>query len=205
MTEMPDDRDSRHAMAERATALVEAYRQGDPDALGELVEMYKRPLFAFILRMVEKQSEADDIFQDVWFRAIKNMGTYRHKNFMSWLFRIAHNVIIDRARHRKVEGLADPPTARNTEESHWTETLPSPEAGPDRLIMAQETGHRIQAALAELPPEQREVFLLRMEADMPFREIARLQGASINTVLARMQYALQKIRKNLADLKEGAS
>lgn len=205
MTEMPNDRDSRHAMAEKAAALVKAYRQGDPDALGELVEMYKRPLFAFILRMMETQSEADDVFQDVWFRAIKNMRTYQHKNFMSWLFRIAHNIIIDRARHRKVEGWADPPTARNDEEAHWAQMLPSPKPGPDRVIIAQEMGRQIQAALAELPPEQREVFLLRMEADMPFREIARLQDASINTVLARMHYALQKIRKKLADLKETVS
>ena len=204
MTRMPDHSHMRQAAAKRAEALVKAYRQGDPDALGELVEMCRKPLFAFILRMTAIQSEADDIFQEVWFRAIKNMDGYKHKSFMSWLFRIAHNVVIDRARHRKIERLVASPSHLNDENRQPIDTVASSQPSPDRLIMAQETAGRIEAAVAKLPPEQREVFWLRMEADLPFREIARLQGTSINTALARMQYALEKIRKSLADLKETA-
>lgn len=195
---MRENSEGREATAQKERALLQAYRRGEIRALGDLVELYRKPLYAFIVRMTGSQHEADDIFQDVWFRAIRHMNTYRQKSFASWLFRIAHNVIVDRARHRKVEGVVEPVTDGDTPQENWIEHFADPGPGPDQIAIGRETATRIAAAVAALPPEQREVFLLRMEADVPFKEIAAIQNVSINTALARMQYALEKVRAALS-------
>jgi RNA polymerase sigma-70 factor (ECF subfamily) len=172
---------------------LSAYRRGDAEALGKLVDHYRRPLYAFILRMTEGRSDADEVFQEVWFRAIRNIGSYRDDRFLSWLFRIAHNLIIDRARKaRPMVGLADSDGGDAIENK-----VASPEPSPAGDAAGRDLGRRIAEAVRKLPPEQRAVFLMRMEGDVPFREIAKIQGTSINTALARMQYALQKLRAEL--------
>jgi RNA polymerase sigma-70 factor (ECF subfamily) len=199
---MREDRHAREDAARQERAWLEAYRAGDIDALGQLVELYRKPLYAFILRMTGSRHEADDIFQDVWFRAIRHMKLYRQKSFISWLFRIAHNVIVDRARRRQVQNVAEIPSHEAEKEERPIESLADPQPGPDQIAIGRETADRIAAAVAVLPPEQREVFWLRMEGDMPFKEIAALQNVSINTALARMQYALEKVCAALAKEQE---
>ncbi len=172
------------------------YREGDTGALGEMVEFYRRPLFGFIYKMTEGKDEADEIFQEVWIRAIRNLSTFKEKRFLSWLFRIAHNLIIDRARKKKPDAsLQDRDHAERVLEDlvEGKSRTPSEEAGNKDVKM------RIVQAVDQLPPDQKAVFLMRMEGDLAFKEIARIQKASINTVLARMQYALQKLRVELAD------
>ncbi|MBN1268832.1 MAG: sigma-70 family RNA polymerase sigma factor [Kiritimatiellae bacterium] len=173
-----------------------AYRRGDSEALGKLVEHYRRPLFGFILSMTQGQGDAEEIFQEVWFRAIKNLDRYRPKSFLSWLFRIAHNLVIDRARKRKPEASLD-------ENPEGGRPLADRVAarGPDPAAQtgSRDLARRIAAAAEHLPAEQKEVFLLRTRAELPFREIAKIQGVSINTALARMQYALAKLREALRE------
>ncbi len=172
------------------------YRHGDVAALSELVEEYRRPLFGFILKMTEGRDEAEDIFQEVWIRAIRHLGTFKERNLLSWLFRIAHNLIIDRARKKKPDmSLQDAQADQSTLEERTASRTPSP---------SEEAGHadikaRVQHAVKRLPSDQKTVFLMRMEGELPFKEIARIQGVSINTALARMQYALSKLRDELAD------
>lgn len=170
------------------------YRQGNADALGKLVESYRRPLFGFILRMTEGREDAEEIFQEVWFRAIRALDTYREKSFLSWLFRIAHNLVIDRARRIKPVEL---PRNPDGDDSPIETRMADPAPGPDIAVAGRDLGIRIAAAVAGLPVEQREVFLMRMEGDLAFKDIARIQGTSINTALARMQYALTKLRAQL--------
>ena len=93
--------ENRPSTDEEAKQWLAEYRSGRTEALGRLVEHYRRPLFAFIYKMTEGGSEADEIFQEVWFRAIKNVERYEDQSFLSWLFRIAHNLIIDRARRKR--------------------------------------------------------------------------------------------------------
>ncbi len=173
------------------------YRRGDVEALGRLVEHYRRPLYAFILRMMEGHVDAEEIFQEVWFRAVKNLHKYREDRFLSWLFRIAHNLVIDRARRMKPT--VDPhPRADEGEDPIQTQ-LADRKIDPGTAAAGRDLGIRIREAVAALPEEQRQVFQLRMEADVPFKEIARLQRTSINTALARMHYAVHKLRAVLQD------
>ncbi|MFA6172691.1 MAG: sigma-70 family RNA polymerase sigma factor [Kiritimatiellales bacterium] len=186
----------KNRMDEEDAQILAAYRSGDAEALGELVEKYKRPLFGFILRFSGGRDEADEIFQEVWVRAIKNMNSYRHKSLLSWLFRIAHNLMIDRARRRKPVLSLD--TSANEDGIPLGEQIAALRLGPDGETGGHDLGVRIEAAAAQLPVEQREVFWLRMQADLSFKEIAKIQKCSINTALARMQYAVSKLQKELA-------
>jgi len=176
--------------------LVEAYRSGSVNALEQLVEKHRRMLYGYIVNMTGSQSDADDIFQEVWFRVIRKIGSYRHGNFGGWLVRIAHNIVVDGARKQKPNVSID----REDEEGHSVAmTLVANDFEPAHHMEASAIGTRIACAVKELPKEQREVFLLRVQADLPFKEIARIQKTSINTVLARMQYALGKLRPVLRD------
>lgn len=171
--------------------LLDRYRDGATEALEQLVERYRRPLFGFILSMSEGREDADEVFQEVWFRVIRKVGTYRHRNFFGWLVRIAHNLIIDRSRRRRPTLSLD---AEREDGTSPAEAIPSSEPGPDCIAVAGDVNEAVRQAIATLPPEQREVVVLRLYTGLAFKEIARLQKASINTVLARMQYGLRKLR-----------
>ncbi len=171
--------------------LLAAYRRGNAEALGQLVAKYQHPLFGFLHRFATHPGEADDWFQETWVRAIQHMNYFRQKNLPGWLFRIAHNLIIDQARRKKPDGSLDEP---------GTEPVPSAALSPADEAAGRDLGQQIQTATTKLPVEQREVFWLRMDAGLPFKEIARIQRCSVNTALARMQYALDKLRAALGPI-----
>ncbi len=186
---------NRPTTDEDAKKWLAEYRSGRTESLGRLVEHYRRPLYAFLYKMLEgRAADADEIFQEVWFRVIKNVERYEDQSFLSWLFRIAHNLIIDRAR--RARPMVDLQEGRE-DGLALEERLPSPKLGPENEVAGRDLGTRISAAIEKLPEEQREVFLMRTEADIPFKEIAKMQKTSINTALARMHYAVLKLREEL--------
>lgn len=181
---------------------LEAYRSGDVEALGMLVEHTRRPLYAFILRLTSVQ-EAEEVFQEVWLRAVKNMDRYENRNrsILSWLFRIARNHVIDRSRKKRPDANLEDrsPGRSDSEGGTWYDRLPVSGLRPDAIVAGHDLGTRIAEAVETLPTEQREVFLMRTEGLLPFKEIASIQDTSINTSLARMHYALAKLRDYLSD------
>ena len=181
-------------MEESDKNLLTRYCHGEVDALERLVDKYRRSLFGFILNMTEGRDDADDIFQEVWLRVIRKLGTYRHKNFFGWLVRIAHNVIIDRSRRRKHEFTLD----KGREEGESPDQLiRSDDRGPLAELQASDLGRHVAEAVAGLPAEQKEVFIMRVQTGLSFKEIARIQKVSVNTALARMHYTLAKLRSML--------
>lgn len=176
--------------------LLVQYRNGNLQALEQLVERYRRPLFGFILNMMDRREEADDVFQEVWFRVIKSLDRYRDEKFLSWLFRIARNLMIDRYRSRKpLVSLA----GENPDGPAMEAVIPDAGCTAAEQVAQRDAVNRIAAAVSSLPTEQKEVFLMRMEGEFSFKEIAGIQRVSINTALARMQYALTKLRGLLKD------
>lgn len=178
---------------------INAYLNGDANALEPMVEKYKRPLYSFILKMTEGREDTDEIFQETWFRALKNIRKYKHKNFLNWIFRISHNLVIDRARRNKRQISMQSPTGGNDGTQTIEDRLPATGISPGVEVGGTHLGVRIDAAIEHLAPDQKEVFMLRMYANTSFKEIARIQGCSINTSLARMQYALTKLRSILKE------
>ena len=171
--------------------LISDYLGGDTQALSLLMERHRGSLYGYIVNMNGAGAHADDSFQEVWLSAIKYLHKYKHKNFGAWLIRIAHNAIIDRARKKK------PDVTLDVEDQYGRtkkDSLPSPTFDAFRQVSATELGVRIAEAVKMLSADQREVFLLRTQGSMAFKEIAELQGVSINTALARMQYALTRLR-----------
>jgi len=179
---------------------LRAYRDGDVEALGLLVEHFRRPLFAFIIRTLGSPRDAEEIFQDTWLKAVKNIDRFDHheqeKKILSWLFTISKNVVIDRSRKRKPNISLD---QVNDENVDMQERIAAPGINPAQVSAGRELGERIQDAVHSLPEDQRHIYLLRTEADLSFKEIAETENISINTALARMQYALQKLRTILAE------
>lgn len=176
--------------------LIEAYHSGNRSALADLLERYRKALYAYIARMTEGRGDADEVFQETWFRVIRHVDSYRTGNFRAWLYRICHNLMVDRGREgNKWSSLNQP--LDGTEGETEQDRLPAGGPDPAALAAGHDLGQMIDGLLAGLPDAQREVFLLRTEGDLPFREIARLQGVSINTALARMQYAVEKLRNGL--------
>jgi RNA polymerase sigma-70 factor, ECF subfamily len=182
-------------MEETDTQMLARYRRGDVAALELLVERYRRPLFSFILNMTAGRDDAEEIFQEVWFRVIAKFGLYRPDNFFGWLIRIARNLMIDRVRRRRDTVSLD---AENAEGGTLADVLPATGLTPGREVQDRDLGAKLKRAVDGLPREQKEVFLLRVQSGLTFKEIARVQKVSINTALARMQYALDKLRPLLA-------
>lgn len=177
-----------------------AYGAGDTGALGRLVEKYRRPLFGFLRRFTEDDGQAEEWFQETWVRAMRHPRAFTRPPLAPWLFRIAHNLAMDSFRRRRREGEL-PGEGAGTDGAGDGGAGDIPDAAavsPDRVVATRELGERIGAAVAALPEAQRMTFSLRMDARLPFREIAGIQGCSLGTVLARMQYALGKLRTALA-------
>ena len=180
--------------------LIRAYLAGDEAAFETLYERHRKRLYGYLNGLLPGQTaEADEVFQLTWIRVVDQLKNYREQGcFPAWLFRLARNLLIDRVRRNRRAGFM-------TELDR--EDVPEQPAGPGsepwRDLDESELGQAIRKAVAELPAEQREVFLLRSNEEMPFREIAALQNCSINTALARMQYALKNLRARLGALDQG--
>lgn len=180
-------------------ALVAAYlEQDDQDAFRTLVERHQERVFGYLMGMVRNREVANDLFQETYLRVIRAMrserGSYeRQGRWLAWVMRIARNSALDHLRRRKKWRDVD-----DGEESFWERM---PDEGPtadERYVRAQEAG-MLEECIDRLPPEQREVVLLRHETDLTFREIADLTGVSINTALGRMRYALINLRKMMSE------
>lgn len=176
---------------------IAEYRAGDLEALTRLIQHTRGPLYAFIAKMMAGHPDADEVFQEVWIRAMRSLDRYKDGKPLSWLFRIAHNLIIDRAR--KFNRLTSFEQAATEDGRPLSERLPDLQPGPADQAESADIQNEIAAAVGRLPVEQREVFLLRTEGDLSFKEIARIQQVSINTTLARMQYAVRKLRSELKE------
>lgn len=178
-------------------ACIARFQAGDVAAMNELIERYERKLHGYIRRMVASAADADDVYQEAWIRVMTRIDEYKPDHFGAWLFTITRNMIIDRGRGRRdVTSLDDPGGDGGFAP---VERLAAPGVDPASQVSSRELGQAIETALESLPREQREVFVMRTQAGLAFKDIAKVQSVSINTALARMQYALDKLREMLKD------
>jgi RNA polymerase sigma-70 factor (ECF subfamily) len=149
--------------------------------------------------MLGDREKAEDLAQETFLRIVKGAQAWeRRARFQTWLFTIARNLCVDHARRdrfRRADSLdAEGPDG----EPSKVESVPGREIDPGRGAESARLRPLLQKALLGLPAEQREVFVLREQAGLPFREIAEMTGANENTVKSRMRYALEGLRKALA-------
>ena len=188
-------------MSERTDEeLLADFQQGDAGAFERLLARHRAPLYTFLVRMLGDREKAEDLAQETFLRIVKGAGAWEQRaRFQSWMYAIARNLCADRARRdrfRKTESIDREPV----EGAGGTilDSVPDPGPLPDQVAESERLRPLLQSALLSLPPDQREVFILREQAGLPFREIAEVTGANENTVKSRMRYALEGLRKALA-------
>lgn len=172
-------------------SLMLAYAAGDVPSFDTLYGRHRARLYRFLVRQLRDGALADELFQDIWQRVIAaREGWKPEAMFSTWLYRIAHNRLADHWRalqHR-------PPAPGDADER--TERVPDPDT-PERSLSDFEQRRHLQRALDELPAEQREVVLLRLEQELTLEEIGEITGVGRETVKSRLRYAMDKLRSRL--------
>jgi len=160
-------------------------RRGDPAALSAAVNRYQHRLYRYLFRLVHDPATADDLFQQTWLNAVRQIRRYDpRRSFDTWLFAIAHNAAMDLLRRKPGETLDD-------------RDFPAA-ADPAGDAIAAERSEILEEQMAALPALYREVLVLRFEEDMKLEEIAEVTGAPLSTVKSRVQRAIETLRQRMS-------
>jgi RNA polymerase sigma factor (sigma-70 family) len=170
--------------------------------LADAVDREQSRLRAFIRRRVPDREDAEDILQDVFSALVEADRLLTPIDHLAgWLFRVARNRIADLWRRKRAAPFSDPAEPDDEDEMlRFEERLPSPDGGPDAVFARALLLEALEAAIAELPPEQRDVFVAHEIDGLSFKEIAAATGVNVNTLLARKRYAVLRLRERLAGI-----
>jgi RNA polymerase sigma-70 factor (ECF subfamily) len=174
--------------------LVQAYIKGDQSAIEVLINRHRSKVYTYILLTIKNQPLAEDLFQETFIKVIQSLrsGKYRDNGrFLSWVIRIAHNLIIDHFRKEKQLNSV----SNDDSEVDLFNCKKMSDSNIEELIVSSQIKAEIRTLINELPDDQREVVLLRHYGGLSFKEIADQTDVSINTALGRMRYALINLRK----------
>lgn len=186
MNEMEDDRQ-----------LVSRYLSGEESAFETLLRRHRDRVYGYIKMLVKDHQLAEDIFQDVFVKAVLTMkrGNYNEEGkFLPWILRISHNLVIDTFRKNKRF-----PTVDGGPEFDIFNIIKDEDKNIDEVIIEDQTNADLLKVIEFLPEEQKEVLKLRYFSGLSFKEISEDTGVSINTALGRMRYALINLRKLIED------
>ena len=180
--------------------LLVAFTQGDNSAMDVIITRYHKKVLGYIRRTIKDSMLAEDLSQETFIKAINSLkrnGYHDDGKFAAWLFRIAHNLIIDQIRNK-----AKLPTTSNEvgEVDLFNNARYSDDTIETKMIKTQ-INSDLKKLIDELPEEQKNTVIMRLNFDMSFKEIAELQDISINTALGRMRYAIINLRKMIDDKK----
>jgi RNA polymerase sigma factor (sigma-70 family) len=159
-------------------------------------------LRSFIRKRVVDLADAEDVLQDVFYELIEAYRIMRPaEQVTAWLYRVARNRITDLFRRRKTASLSEPVDAQE-EGLLFADLLPSQDDGPDAIYARKILFEAMEEAMAELPVEQREVFMAHEVFGRTFKEMAAETGISVNTLLSRKRYAVLHLRKRMQEMQE---
>ena len=173
---------------------VARLKQGDLDALSEVMAKYQHRLYRFLLRLAQDPALADDLFQQTWLRVMERIGRYdARRQFSPWLFSVARNLTIDTLRKRQLGSL----DAAEHDGVAPIDRLVTAGQDPLEQLLEFERGAALAAAIAELPVIHREVLALRFEEEMKLEQIAEVIDVPLSTVKSRLLRALEGLRGRL--------
>ncbi|MFA6521413.1 MAG: RNA polymerase sigma factor [Candidatus Gracilibacteria bacterium] len=180
--------------------LIKQYFAGDEGALEVLINLYLKPIYSFVYRYVNGAEEAEDITQEVFVKAWRNLKKFKqNKSFKTWIFEIAKNTALDFLKKKKTI-----PFSKFEDESGKNvllETLADPAELPQELLNRQGIAKLLETAMSKLSPSHRMVLFLRYNDHFNFREIAEALTEPLHTIKSRHRRALIKLREILEDLK----
>ena len=185
-----------HFIHQSDAELIHAYIHGQEQALEVLINRYKDKVYTSVFMLVKDKYLAEDIFQDAFLKIIKTIkeGRYAEQGkFLPWAIRVAHNLCMDHFRRSKQQIPITLPDGQDISVLFGAGDMVSDG------IEKRQVHDSVRKLVEELPDEQREVVVLRIFADLSFKEISDLTGVSINTALGRMRYALINLRKLIVD------
>ena len=180
--------------------LVQAYIKGDHSAIEVLINKHRSKVYTYILLTIKNQQLAEDLFQETFIKVIQSLRGGKYKDngkFVSWVIRIAHNLIIDHFRKEKQMNTI----SNDDSEVDLFNSKKLSDSNIEELIINSQIKSEIRVLINELPDDQREVVLLRHYGGLSFKEIADQTDVSINTALGRMRYALINLRKLIQEKK----
>ena len=174
--------------------LIQQFIKGEESCFEEIIHRHKKKVYSYISLYIRDQALVEDIFQDTFLKVIQSVraGKYQDNGkFLSWVMRIAHNLIIDHFRRLKQMN-----TMSNDDyESDLFNSRKLSDDNIEETIVKVQIRKDVRKLIGHLPDDQREVVILRHYAGLSFKEIAEITDVSINTALGRMRYALINIRK----------
>lgn len=174
--------------------LVQQFIAGDQNSLEILIQRHKSRVFSYVLLIVKNQELAEDIFQETFIKVIRSLkrGKYiENGKFVSWVLRIAHNLIIDHFRKEKLKGTI---SNDSLDVDIFNSQKFSEDTIEDQMVNSQIL-LEVKDLIQELPDDQQQVIYMRHYMGLSFKEIADQTDVSINTALGRMRYALINLRK----------
>lgn len=174
--------------------LLNHYLSGDRNAISRLIERHSRRVRDYINMMVKDRDVAEDIFQETFIKAVRVIDEGRYTDngkFLSWVLRIAHNQVIDYFRSKRQNK-----SVTESEAGYDVlGTLRFAEGTVEDALVGAQIERDVRGLVELLPPEQREVVMMRYFSGLSFKDIAEQTDVSINTALGRMRYALINLRK----------
>ena len=180
------------------TTLIAEFISGNSNSFSILLDRYQKRIYGFIFSKVHDPDLAHDIFQDTFIKVVKNLrlGKYNDEGrFLSWVIRIAHNLIID--HYRKIKRL--PKHESKIENFDVMHRLAEQNSSIEESMIETQIHADLSLLIEELPVSQKEVLRMRLFQDMSFKEIGDQTGVSINTALGRMRYAVINLRKMIEE------
>lgn len=176
------------------SVLVQMYISGNENALATLINRYQSRIFGFIYSKVNDRDIADDYFQETFIRVINTLKSKKYYDekgkFLSWVLRIANNLIVDDFRKNKNIKML-----RDTEEFSIFSIIKDATPSVESNLISTQIGYDLRKIIEELPLDQQEVLKMRFFQEMTFKEISEATNVSMNTSLGRMRYAINNMRK----------
>jgi RNA polymerase sigma-70 factor (ECF subfamily) len=180
--------------------LIQRFIKGEQSCFEEIIHRYKNKVFSYISLYIRDKSLAEDIFQETFLKVIQSIKSSKYSDdgkFLSWVMRIAHNLIIDHFRRVKQMNIM----SNDDYESDLFNSKSLSEKNIEETIVNTQIRKDVRRLISQLPVDQREVVILRHYTGLSFKEIAEITGVSINTALGRMRYALINMRKMINEKK----
>jgi len=168
--------------------LMQRYAKGDAKAFDQLYARHRAPLYRYFIRQVNNPATANDLYQGAWEKIIKARRKYRPNSpFSVWMYRIAHNHLIDYYRRLRPMDSVEPDTLSDTQPD------------PAQAVIDSEQNELLRAGITTLPAEQRNTLLLQLETGLKMEEIASVTGVGRETVKSRLRYAVNYLKRSLVE------
>jgi RNA polymerase sigma-70 factor, ECF subfamily len=197
---MNQNQDNKKTSELTDNELIEVIRKNDQERYSEIVERYQTKLFVYIYRLVGNKEEAEDLLQDVFVKAYKNLNSYDiSRKFSSWIYRIAHNESVNYIKRKSLKKFISFETITSSKDKLDSS---SEEEGADKAWIRKEVSKEVSEAIGRLPFKYKQVLTLRYYSDQSYEEIAEILGKPVNTVGTLINRAKKKLVEELKNIKQ---